>query len=83
MRSATEEFGIAKRYNEWMTDNALRIIRELTDSHLSVSVAQISDSDGLNESLTSEEREILNDGAPPTDDERFSRVLLEEVRRFS
>jgi hypothetical protein len=66
-----------------MTDNALRIIRELTDSHLSVSVAQISESDDLNESLTSEEREILNDGAPPTDDERFSRVRLEEAQRLS
>ena len=78
-----DEFGKAKRYNECMTDNALRIIRELIRSQSIASVGKISESNDSIESLTSVEIEILDDGTPLTDDERFSRVRLEEAQRLS
>ena len=66
-----------------MTDNALRIIRELTISQSASSAPKIQVSRDASEetSLVSYEREILEDGMPPTDDERLCRVLQEEARR--
>ena len=62
-----------------MTDNALRIIRELTKSQSASSAAQILESHDASEvtSLFSFEKEILGDGTPPTDDERLQLVLHE------
>jgi hypothetical protein len=65
-----------------MTDNALRIIRELARTQTVSINSRILESEDSNESLMSYEREILDDCMPPTDDERLNRVLQEEAKRY-
>ena len=76
---ANEEFGRAQRYNKnfnkLVTEDAMRIIREFTRTQSVSSAARTSTLDDSNESLTPSEREILDDGKPPTDDERLKQVL--------
>jgi hypothetical protein len=58
-------------------------MRELTLSSESIaSTSQISESDYLDESLNSEEREILDDCMPLSDDERLNRVFQDETKRY-
>ena len=67
-----------------MTDNALRIIRELIRSQSISYASQISESDASRDEikLLSFEREILEDGEPPTEDERLLQVLKESARLY-
>ena len=87
-----EEFARAQRYNLAAFTNAdLIIIRALTresvkneyeDQPRSATKLMDSFNSELDESLTSYEREILDDCQPISEDELFSKVRMEEAKKL-